>query len=291
MAHFTYDPPDSTQLKQGDILKRTPEIEALLKDIHPHYLKNDYKYFIVLTQSCDLVLRQNDGRKARYITIAVVRPLVTLIERIIAKYQGSDVEKKGRLCDQTVQNKVTGSVEKLLNNNDTEYFYIHGDTSCGLSSSYVGFLRLSIPILSDQHYEKCLQAKFAELNAEFRAKLGWLVGNIYSRVGTTDWVPDKIEPDAFKGMITQVLNQNVYWVDKKKLKELNKTVGPSKVGELSEAAIRDLVSKIKMPTKREKFVVKIEELIRKRESQIDPKICRDLIDDICTDPAIESLTK
>ena len=46
----------------------------------------------------------------------------------------------------------------------------------------------------------------------FRAKLGWLTGNIYSRVATEDWVPtiDK-DNEAFRNRIRGILDENSLW--------------------------------------------------------------------------------
>ena len=77
---------------------------------------------------------------------------------------------------------------KLLNNNHPEYFYLAEDVDCHLSEACVAFLKLAIPIKSE-HYDRCLAARISQLKEIFQAKLGWLAGNIYSRVGTPDWVP------------------------------------------------------------------------------------------------------
>ena len=57
MAHFTYDEQDKLDkatLFQGDILEKTKDLENLFFIYHKYYTK--YDHFIVLTQSCDLVL-------------------------------------------------------------------------------------------------------------------------------------------------------------------------------------------------------------------------------------------
>ncbi len=79
--HFTYKECDtySPSLKQGDILHKTPELLELLEKVHPHYINSEYKYFQVITQSCDLV-RKNDSCKSRYITLAAVMRGTTLID-------------------------------------------------------------------------------------------------------------------------------------------------------------------------------------------------------------------
>lgn len=81
--HFTYCVDANEDLMQGDILRKTPEIDRVLNEAHPYYFQNkNNKYLIVLTQSCDLVRRpENDPCAARYISIAPVRPLSLVIER------------------------------------------------------------------------------------------------------------------------------------------------------------------------------------------------------------------
>lgn len=72
--HFTYKPsPDMSSLCQGDVLCVTDEMRKILKEVHPYFLNEQYKYFMVLTQSCDLVRRNAGKCKTPYITLAAVR--------------------------------------------------------------------------------------------------------------------------------------------------------------------------------------------------------------------------
>jgi len=73
--HFTYNEgADKEKLKQGDVLRKTARLQEILEEVHPHYNCEEYKYFQVLTQSCDLVRRDQDGScNSRYITLAAVR--------------------------------------------------------------------------------------------------------------------------------------------------------------------------------------------------------------------------
>ena len=78
--HFTFEKRvASDDLQQGDVISRTQQLDAVLKDVHPHYFYGeDYRYFLVLTQSCDLVRRPGYKSalcKSRYITLAAIRPL------------------------------------------------------------------------------------------------------------------------------------------------------------------------------------------------------------------------
>ena len=55
---------DMKSLCQGDVLNITEELAEVLRNIHPYFLNEQYKYFMVLSQSCDLIRR--NGRIARH---------------------------------------------------------------------------------------------------------------------------------------------------------------------------------------------------------------------------------
>ena len=221
MSHFTYTDKadvDYETLKQGDILQKNEEIKSIIAEIHPHYLKHDYKYFIVLTQSCDLVRRNGLPCKASYISLAAVRPFDLLLKREIEKYQSTDIEKKGKICKTEVKPLLQQFLGRLYNNNEQEYFYLNEDDSYGFSEPMVAFLRLSIAVKADLHYEKCLRSKIIELSENFTAKLGWLVGHMYSRVGTVDWVPDMLDENAFANKCIIELDKHALWYEEKIIK-------------------------------------------------------------------------
>ncbi len=85
---FIFAPPEQTEkdcLVQGDLLVRNAGLQSVLAQAHGYYATApDYNYFLVLTQSCDLVRRPTKP-KARYITLAAVRPLSLVIERFLEK--------------------------------------------------------------------------------------------------------------------------------------------------------------------------------------------------------------
>ena len=149
-------------------------------------------FFMVLTQSCDLVLRNGDTGKAPYINIAPVRPLDEVISREIASLQLSKIRGDLPLLTHKSRTKLAEFTRRLLNNNVPQYFYLESDGT-ELGQDCCAFLRLSIAIKSDLHYRACVDAKFLQLNDSFQAKLGSLVGQLYSRVGTKDWDGKQLE--------------------------------------------------------------------------------------------------
>lgn len=259
MGHFTYvSNVDKTVLKQGDILLKNDDLNTIIREVHPHYLKQDYKYFIVLTQSCDLVRRDGKECKAPYISLAAVRPFDTLLSRKIAKYQKTLTEKNGRLCNKSVKHLLIQFLQKLFNNNEQEYFYLNEDDTFGFSEKMVVFLRLSIAIKANLHYDKCLHAKIMELDDNFKAKLGWMVGQMYSRVGTKDWVPEEMNNGTFQKKCEDELNKHIIWCEEKVIKEIEK--GDYNVSDFSEEKIQELVESIVIKNKKVIVLERIEKI-------------------------------
>jgi len=210
--HFTYSEPDPKKLKQGDILKKTPELLALIKEVHPHYSREDYLYFQVLTQSCDLVPR-NGETKSRYITLAAVRSMDLVVQRAIEKFADKTVFQGKTVCSTKHKRSLTDLFNKLLNNNDTHHFFLQAAPEFGLDVDCCTQLHLSISIRAYEHFDVCLNAKILELRDNFTAKLGWLVGNLYSRVGTEDYVPGAIpDPKSFEQHVEQRIENHVAWI-------------------------------------------------------------------------------
>jgi hypothetical protein len=223
--HFTYCKSNDDNLQQGDIIQKTEEIQLILKDFHPHYFHRDnYTHFIVLTQSCHLIKRDSDKCDAQYINLAAVRPLDLVLQREIIKYQGDEFKQKANVCSNKVKFKVEQLLETLFNNNHKEYFYLHKDYDLNFPESSCAFLRLSIA-LKAEHYDSCLRARLFSLKDVFKAKLGWLIGTMYSMVGTEEWLPDNSSETEFKQTIQDLLDNVCEWVDEEQLKIARKRAG------------------------------------------------------------------
>lgn len=211
--HFTYgEVCDNNTLKQGDILKKTPELNNVLEEYHSYFSKDQYTHFLVLTQTCDLVLRKGDY-KARYITIAAIRSLKDTIAKQLVGLQTAQVQSADLYYSDSHRQKLIEFLRKLHNNNDTDHFFLKASPKHGLTNDSCAFLQLSVPIKTLEHYKTCCEAKCLELKDGFRAKLGYLVGDLYSRVGTDDYMPTAI-PDlpAFDAHLENTLSAYVKMV-------------------------------------------------------------------------------
>ncbi len=208
--HFTYTDLDKeSHLQQGDLLRIDGRLKEVLQKYHLYYATNkDYKFLIVLTQSCDLVPRE--PCKAKYINVAAVKPAVMALDKEFSHLRQSEAEEELQLFAKEERHRCRQFVEKLLNNNHSDYFYLEPDASLSFSDPMAAFLKLSIALRTDKHYSKCLENRFGQLRPEFQAKLGWLVGNSYSRVGTSDWLPDKAKKEDWDNRIDSLLGAYVW---------------------------------------------------------------------------------
>jgi hypothetical protein len=188
---------------------------------------------LVLTQSCDLARREGKPCNARYVTIAAVRPVRTAIERKIQELQHTEIERRLGFCSKDRQAKLTQFMERLLNNNEEDYFYLHREPSIGLIDDHCAFLQLSIALKVHLHYGTLLAARILSLKESFQHKLGYLVGSLYSRVGTEDWLEKQQQAIQFQELTQQPTKDPalVIWLEKhvhKKVVDiLNKLPDPS----------------------------------------------------------------
>lgn len=286
-SHFTYaDDPNLNELQQGDVLKRTPQLESLIKQVHPHYTSCEYTHFQVITQSCDLVL-YNGKCKTRYITIAATRSLETVIRRELDKFslRGLAVNVDGEVfCSEAAKNELKDFLRKIINNQSKDFFYLNAAPLRGLESDSCTFLHLSIAIKAELHYEACLKSKILQLEDNFQSRLGWMVGNLYSRVGTKDFVPSAMSTEKeFSKHVDSKLTDHLTWVK------------PADFSVYKKNAMNEGVSvgDIKQKIEEEKFFrIKsgVDEIISilKRDIQIDPNTEKNIANRLSKNPMLIS---
>lgn len=285
-GHWTYRTPTG-DLSQGDVLRKTDAIRALLNEVHPHYLKEDYTHLLVLTQTCDLVRRDKRPCKSRYITLAAVRPLELAVRRALEKYQETEFERVANVCSRKSRSRMTDFLTRLFNNNEHDYFYLHEDVALGLSPSSCAFLQLSIAVRASDHYDKCLDARITSMSDIFAAKLGWLVGNLYSRVGTDDWTPDHQKPNEFSKRINGILDGACKWVDDEQLKSAVKKLTPELTAKGEQAALAHLGA-CAQPPKRERLLAAMERALSESAGG-DNERARKLVAVLKSDPEVAAL--
>ena len=209
--HWTYKAsvdPDA-DLAQGDILLPTDELERLFARVHPHFCDQKYVGFMVLTQTCDLV-RRKDNCSARYINVGVIRQLDTLLPSLLGTVC-KQIADGFFLKDSMLEGKKL--LSRIFNQNEQSLglFYLHPDADVGIGKSSVALLRVSVAFRVE-HYQCLVEARRGRLRPEFGNKLGWLVGNIFSRVGTPDWSDQPDGKKVVDQMTTQLLKEHAVWV-------------------------------------------------------------------------------
>ena len=286
--HFTYkEKPDMQSLCQGDILEITEEISMILKDVHPFFLNEQYKYFIVLSQSCDLVRRNGKDCKTPYITLAAVRNYSDFLERMLLKGRFAEKVDGLLIMDEKNKERAYQLVERVYNNTEPEYFFLYKEDALGFPESMVAYLKVSIALKSKEHYDKCLNAKRIELTDEFKAKLGWLVGNMYSRVGTADW-EGIMSANAKRDMLNNDLYSMCIIGKKEQLRQLKEFLRRTELPPGREEAAA-FISDIQIKTKYDKVMDVIEDVIRTSSKKIPEEEKEKLLKAIRSRSALKTL--
>ncbi len=103
------------------------------------------------------------------------------------------------------------------------------------------------------HYELMRDARCGRLQSEFANKLGWLVGNLYSRVGTPDWPKDELKKKIKKCL---ELDGKTEWIPENALQHIKKEFGQGLAREeLLEKA------KIKIPSFKDKGIERVLKMV------------------------------
>lgn len=288
-VHFTYKTsPDRMTLCQGDVLEITEELSTVLEEVHPYFAKEQYKYFLVLSQSCDLVRRDGKTCKTPYITLAAVRSYDSFLKRELLKRKWVEESQGLLLMEEKQKERAYQLVERIYNNTEPEYFFLYKDEYLGFSETMIAYLRVSIALKSSEHYEECLRAKRVELSDEFKAKLGWLVGNMYSRVGTADW--DGILTAQQKtDMLNNELSTRCIVGSKEQLKQLKKELSANSEQISTHDDAVSFVAGIQIPTKYEQVMAIIEQVFGMADKRIPAEQKQQLLNAIKSRQALKTL--
>ena len=266
--HFTYKADaDMKSLCQGDVLNITEELAEVLRNVHPYFLNGQYRYFMVLSQSCDLVRRDGKNCKTPYITLAAIRSYDSFVEKTLVKEKFAENVSGLLLMDEKKKEKAYQLIERIYNNTEPEYFFLYKEDALDFPESMITYLKDSIALKSQEHYDKCLAAKKMELSDEFKAKLGWLVGNMYSRVGTADWEGIMTAQER-KEMLNNDLESKCIIGSKDQLKILKAELAKKSEMIHNHEEAASFVSDIYVQTKYEKAMSIIEEIFQTSSKKI-----------------------
>jgi len=287
-AHFTYSlNPDYRNLCQGDVLEVTSDLRNVMNEVHPYFDNDQYKYFIVLTQSCDLYRRDGKHCKSSYITLAAVRTFDSFFERVLIDNHYLEIKNGIRLLDVKNSTKVYQLIERVFNNTEPEYFFLYKEPLLRFNESMVAYLKVSVALKADLHYDTCISAKRIELADEFKAKLGWLVGNIYSRVGTKDW-DGILGSDQKALMIKNEIESRCLCAKKEQIKELKKEIDSQGL-QLDEA--KERLNSIHVKTTYEKVIDAVSDALSTTGKHIKKEDRDKVLNDIKSRSVLKLLLK
>jgi len=246
LPHWTYrHVADKEELAQGDIIQPNAEIRGILGEAHKHFCDPKYSAFIVITQTCDLVRRDGEPCKSRYINIAVVRQLedvlLSLLDTECVRVKIANEILRGVYHENSLST-AERLLTRILNQNEhgLGLFYLHPDADIGIAVPSVALLQVNIA-LRKTHYDILLRNRSGGLNSAFQSRLGWIVGNLYSRVATPDW-PEEKRSEIIKDILTpsDPVEGSPIWIHKDIVAEAKK----NKVQVLARP-IEDIIKEIK----------------------------------------------
>lgn len=239
----------------------TEDLRSVLRQVHPHFLDTKYTAFLITTQSCDLVIRK-DRVEAKYINIAVVRPLEAVLHDFLSSVC---VPAADGVYFSYTKREALRLLERVFNQNEQSLglFYLHADSEGGINIPSIALLRVTVTLRAD-HYLILRSARRGRLSSEFRSKLGWLIGNLYARIGTQDWSEPKERKKELDKLIRNYVDAGEdyaplwvpkTWVDAAAEQGIN-------VKELPKEEIISTLEKYKPPAAKEQAVKHVQRIIR-----------------------------
>jgi hypothetical protein len=211
-----------------------------------------------------------------------------VLARELARYQSgraADALKRANAAPENARPKILEFLRRLHNNNDKELFYLHEQPDMGLPESCCAFLRLSIALLP-AHYDICMQARLLSLTDVFQAKLGWLVGNIYSRVGTADWVPDYLKKEEFESYLSGIVDREIRFFAREQAEEASKTIEALNIDEA-----RKYIASVQYKTASDRLIESIVGHARRLLNVTDDQLLRRFESRLRSDPTLSATAK
>jgi hypothetical protein len=275
--HWTYEAVRSdSDLRQGDILEPSEDLKNLFKEVHPHFTHSKYRAFFVITQSCDMDIREDKGKKcsATHIFLSAIRSLQDIISDSLKEHFGFLAPG---IYAQHMKRTVKMMVERLVNQNENSLglFYLHPDVDAGMALPSVAILRVAISVRAMEHYETLKNARVGRLSRAFQPKLGWMVGNLFSRVGVRDWKEENEgkEKDIIRDFLCFSRGEPI-WLDRNLYKKIIK--GHPNFNELSSSEQDKIIMDFSPPPPKQKTL----EIITKTVKKVVPKISEDELEKI-----------
>lgn len=182
---------DKHSLFQGDIIEVTGLFRMRFKKYYPKINHNPFekKYAMVLSQSCDLARRMQDGELKQpnlsHIVLCLIRPIDSAIEYELIQ-SGVKKSENGLFMMNNPRYEATlEKMSKLINNSEAKNLFFLPKKQKVFNKESVALLNLTYAFRKSC-YDEILKNRAMCLLPEFRAKIGFLLADYYGRVATTD---------------------------------------------------------------------------------------------------------
>jgi hypothetical protein len=243
-------------LRQGDIIDLQKLITSGALDGHQEYIKQGSEFFCgfcVLTQTCDLVreteeeaqqLQQKRGKPNKrgtprqpveFIGLAMIRRLRYVLNK--THISDSDARRDTRQFLKTIINH---------NYNKSGYFFLHQNDEQDryIGEDWVVDLRTIFSLVSDYHYTQIIDSRLLCLNEVYANKLGWMVGYLFSRIATPEWIDFKMphtEDQFVDTIFDQLPSRQPHSLHKERETMVNIMKKTSKLNGLKEDQLDELL--------------------------------------------------
>ncbi|MCL9684204.1 hypothetical protein [Legionella maioricensis] len=172
-----------TVLRQGDIILLDGNLKNNFDSYFPGIIKPDQKRFgMILSQCCDLFKGEGRSCKVDHINICVLSSFERYLSRVIDSFAK---KKNGfTLITENQYEGLSQKLIKLIKNSDPKNYFFLPNTQF-FESHMIAVLSVNYPLRND-HYEDLLENRVGTLSDQFRNKLGFTMGKLYSRIATDD---------------------------------------------------------------------------------------------------------
>lgn len=259
--------PDKERLRQGDFIRRTDSINAMLASAQCPYTGPEYRGFLVVTQSCDLVPREDGKYGAKHICLAAVkRPSDAVAAEL--EHSQRNLERLGKFTTEQVRNRLSLFVERLLNNNAPGYFFLHEEQAVGVEEHLCALLSFTCAVDTEPYYDTCLLSRVTGLKDIFQAKLGWLVGTLYSRVGTKDL--RDFSKESFDTLHKSLMSTSVMALRESDHDRLLRSLEKDPPPEVNPQVVKDRMGQLGLSkgSKKERFTRRLKEIVDERQQAV-----------------------
>ena len=290
-----YKPIDLGQgLQQGDIIAKSAAVVGVLEKAFPDEALAKASAFIILTQSCDLFRRGKKSCRAKYVNLATISPLednlFMLLDDICDKVCLEAEKPISGLYLLKDKNKAEQFIERVLNQTEERrgLFYLPPLAEAGIGVHSIVNLQVNAPVRIE-HYDFLISNAKGRLGIEYQHRLGWLVGNLFSRVALPEF--DKSEKDRIiKEMLTPEEGEaGPFWVSRDSIAEAQrKGIG---INGKKNREVYDLLESLKPNPPKERALERIRVIVREEADISSEDILKRISDRLNQDGVFHSSIK